>query len=72
MTVTPVVITKDRKGFGMQLKPIRVYIGDSNNYRMHYIIHVSNILYTVCIVYIVLNRVLIEMHGSAWKASWVN
>ena len=67
MAVTPVVITKDRKGFGMQLKPIRVYIGDSNNYRMHYIIHVSNILYTVCIVYIVLiNRVLIEMglHGK--------
>ena len=35
----------DRKGFGMTLKPIRVYIGDSNNYRIHHIVQ-------VCIIYL--------------------
>lgn len=43
MAVTPIVITKGRKGYGMALKPIRVYIGDSNNYRIHHIVRVSKI-----------------------------
>lgn len=43
MAVTPIVITKERKGYGMALKPIRVYIGDSNNYRIHHIVRVSKI-----------------------------
>ena len=38
MAVTPVIIEMDRKGYGMTLKPIRVYIGDSNNYRIHHIV----------------------------------
>ncbi|XP_019850933.1 PREDICTED: microtubule-associated serine/threonine-protein kinase 3-like isoform X1 [Amphimedon queenslandica] len=38
MAVTPIVIANDRKGYGMTLKPIRVYIGDSNNYRIHHIV----------------------------------
>ena len=41
MAVTPIVITNDRKGYGMTLKPIRVYIGDSNNYRIHHIVQVK-------------------------------
>ena len=43
MAVTPIVITKERKGYGLTLKPIRVYIGDSNNYRIHHIVRVSKI-----------------------------
>ena len=43
MAVTPIVITKERKGYGLALKPIRVYIGDSNNYRIHHIVRVSKI-----------------------------
>jgi microtubule-associated serine/threonine kinase len=38
MSVTPIVIPRGRNGYGMMLKPIRVYMGDSNNYRMHHII----------------------------------
>ena len=45
MAVTPVIIEMDRKGYGMTLKPIRVYIGDSNNYRIHHIVQ-------VCIIYL--------------------
>ena len=43
MDVTPIVIEMGRKGYGMTLKPIRVYIGDSNNYRIHHIVQVMRI-----------------------------
>ena len=40
MAVTPILIEPNRKGYGMTLKPIRVYIGDSNNYKIHHIVQV--------------------------------
>ena len=49
MAVTPIVITNDRKGYGMTLKPIRVYIGDSNNYRIHHIVQVRSFYFKIII-----------------------
>lgn len=40
MKVTSIVVEKGPKGYGFVLKPIRVYIGDSNNYRIHHILQV--------------------------------
>ena len=47
MKVTPVVIERSSKGFGFILKPIRVYIGDSNNYRIHHIVQVQTNIRTL-------------------------
>ena len=41
MIASPITIKKGRKGYGLTLKSIRVYIGDSNDYRIHHIIEVS-------------------------------
>lgn len=41
MVVTPIIVKKSPNGYGMILKSIRVYIGDSNDYRIHHIIEVS-------------------------------
>lgn len=40
MAVTPIFIQPNRKGYGLTLKPTRVYIGDSNNYKIHHIVQV--------------------------------
>ena len=40
MAATPIRIETCRKGCGMTLKSIRVYFGDSNNYRIHHIVQV--------------------------------
>ena len=40
MAVTPIHIEPNSKGLGMTLKPVRVYIGDSNNYKIHHIVQV--------------------------------
>lgn len=44
MAVIPIVINQGRNGYGMTLRPIRVYIGDSNNYRIHHIVQVCWLL----------------------------
>ena len=41
MVSSPVIIQRSKKGYGFTLKSIRVYIGESNNYRMHHIVEVS-------------------------------
>ena len=41
MKTNHLVIEMGPKGYGMILKSIRVYIGDSNNYRIHHIVQVS-------------------------------
>ncbi len=41
MVVTPIIITKGPNGYGMILKSIRVYIGDTYDYRIHHIIEVN-------------------------------
>ena len=41
MKTNHLVIEMGPKGYGMILKSIRVYIGDSNNYRIHHIVQVG-------------------------------
>lgn len=36
----PVFIKKGDKGFGFHFKAVRVYIGESDNYRLHHIVEV--------------------------------
>lgn len=41
MIASPLTVKRGSKGYGLTLKSIRVYIGDSNDYRIHHIIEVS-------------------------------
>lgn len=41
MKTNHLVVEMGPKGYGMILKSIRVYIGDSNNYRIHHIVQVG-------------------------------
>lgn len=38
MVASPLTVKRGRKGYGLTLKSIRVYIGDTNDYRIHHII----------------------------------
>ena len=40
MVASPIFVKRGPKGYGMILKSIRVYIGDTNDYRIHHIIEV--------------------------------
>lgn len=41
MVATPITIKRSSRGFGLELKSIKVFIGESNDYRLHHIIKVS-------------------------------
>ena len=41
MVASPITIKRGKKGYGLTFKSIRVYIGDTNDYRIHHIIDVS-------------------------------
>jgi len=38
---SPITIKRGKKGYGLTFKSIRVYIGESNDYRIHHVIDVS-------------------------------
>ena len=71
MAVTPIIITNDRKGYGMTLKPIRVYIGDSNNYRIHHIVQVRitlHILYNSFSKWAFCTADIRQLQSAAWAS----
>ena len=41
MVSSPITIRRGSKGYGVILKSIRVYIGDTNDYRIHHIVSVG-------------------------------
>ncbi len=41
MVANPITIKRGSNGFGIIFKAVRVYIGESNDYRMHHIVEVS-------------------------------
>ena len=41
MVASPITIKRGKKGYGMNLKSIRVYIGDTNDYRIHHVLEVG-------------------------------
>lgn len=41
MVSSPITIKRGKNGYGLTFKSVRVYIGDSNDYRIHHIIDVS-------------------------------
>ncbi len=43
MVASPITVKRGRKGYGLTLASIRVYIGDTNDYRIHHIIEVSHV-----------------------------
>lgn len=42
MVANPIIVTRGPNGYGMILKSIRVYIGESNDYRIHHVIDVRS------------------------------
>ena len=42
MVASPIIVSRGPNGYGMILKSIRVYIGESNDYRIHHIIDVRS------------------------------
>ena len=40
MVASPLTVKRGRKGYGLTLKSVRVYIGDTNDYRIHHITEV--------------------------------
>ena len=44
MVASPITVKRGRKGYGLTIGSIRVYIGDTNDYRIHHIIDVSHTL----------------------------
>lgn len=40
MLTAPAFIKRGDKGFGFHFKAVRVYIGESDNYRLHHIVEV--------------------------------
>lgn len=41
IVVVPILIKRSSRGFGLELKSIKVFLGESNDYRIHHIIKVS-------------------------------
>lgn len=46
MVASPLTV-KRRKGYGLTLKAVRVYIGDTNDYRIHHITEVRTMTHTL-------------------------
>ena len=50
MMSSPISIHRNEKGFGFNFKVIRVYMGETDNYRLHHVVDVSvdNVIAIVC------------------------
>lgn len=43
MVASPITVKRGKKGYGITLKSIRVYIGDTNDYRIHHVLEVRGL-----------------------------